>query len=108
MSSVSEMSEIKKPLAEAHEPSAGIIQRNNLNAKELEDKAARRAECRRRLVPKFKIAWAFISFLISLADVTVIIYLSYLHFSHSSDLVAWLMLLPILLNFIGIFTFLAK
>jgi hypothetical protein len=59
-------------------------------------------------VPRLRIIWSFISFSLTVADVTVIIYLSSLHFSHSSDLIAWLMLLPILLNFIGIFTFLSK
>jgi len=61
-----------------------------------------------RSVSRIKLFWIFVTFIISVADVTVIIWLSYLHFSHSSDLVAWLMLLPILLNFIGIFTFLSK
>lgn len=61
-----------------------------------------------RCVSRWKIIWAFVSFLISVADVTVIIYLSYLHFNHSQDMMAWLMLLPIVLNFIGIFTFLSK
>lgn len=65
-------------------------------------------ECRKRCISRVKIIWAFISFLLSVADVTVIIYLSYLHFHHSQDLMAWLMLMPIVLNFIGIFTFLSK
>lgn len=65
-------------------------------------------ECRKRCISRLKIVWAFVSFLLSVADVTVIIYLSYLHFHHSQDLMAWLMLLPIVLNFIGIFTFLSK
>lgn len=55
-----------------------------------------------------KVIWAFVGFLISVADVTVILYLAYLHFHHSQDIMAWLMLLPILLNFIGIFTFLSE
>lgn len=67
-----------------------------------------RAQCKKRCLSKIKIIWSFLSFLISVADVTVIIWLSYLHFSHSQDILAWLMLLPILLNFIGIFTFLSK
>lgn len=65
-------------------------------------------ECDKRCVPRVKMFWSFVSFLISVADVTVIIYLSYSHFHHSQDMMAWLMLLPILLNFIGIFTFLSK
>lgn len=65
-------------------------------------------ECSKRCVSRVKIVWSFISFLLSVADVTVIIYLSYMHFHHSQDMMAWLMLLPILLNFIGIFTFLSK
>lgn len=65
-------------------------------------------KCDERCVSRWKIIWAFLSFLISVADVTVIIYLSYLHFNHSQDMMAWLMLLPIVLNFIGIFTFLSK
>lgn len=65
-------------------------------------------KCDERCVSRWKIIWAFVSFLISVGDVTVIIYLSYLHFNHSQDMMAWLMLLPIVLNFIGIFTFLSK
>jgi len=88
MTSVTELVEAKMPLADP------------LKLTDAQKKA--------RCISRFKIVWAFISFLISTADVMVIIWLSYLHFSHSSDLIAWLMLLPILLNFIGIFTFLSK
>ncbi|KAJ6625685.1 hypothetical protein Bhyg_16313 [Pseudolycoriella hygida] len=66
-------------------------------------------KCGKRCISVWKIIWAFLSFLISVTDVTVIIYLSYLHFHHSEDnMMAWLMLLPIVLNFIGIFTFLSN
>ncbi|KAG4069047.1 hypothetical protein HA402_008358 [Bradysia odoriphaga] len=66
-------------------------------------------QCSKRCISIWKIIWAFLSFLISVTDVTVIIYLSYLHFNHSEDnMMAWLMLLPIVLNFIGIFTFLSN
>lgn len=68
-----------------------------------------RKKCGKRCISVWKIIWAFLSFVISVTDVTVIIYLSYLHFNHSEDnMMAWLMLLPIVLNFIGIFTFLSK
>lgn len=76
----------------------------NDHTKEHFKKAAKRKRC----ISRLKIVWAFLSFLLSVADVTVIIYLSYLHFHHSQDMMAWLMLLPIVLNFIGIFTFLSK
>jgi hypothetical protein len=72
------------------------------------EKIAKKEEKHRRCLSKIKIIWAFISCLISAADVVVIIVLSYLHFIHEHDIIAWLMLLPILLNFIGIFTFLSK
>ncbi len=88
MSSVSDSAESRKPLS----GSGALTQ----------------TETKERCISRIKIVWAFVSFLITVADVTVIIYLSYLHFSHSSDLIAWLMLLPILLNFIGIYTFLNK
>ncbi|CAL8089666.1 unnamed protein product [Orchesella dallaii] len=61
----------------------------------------------RKCVHWTKVIWSFVTFVISVTDVLVIIYLSYLHFHHSSDIIAWLMLLPILMNFIGIFTFLS-
>ena len=54
------------------------------------------------------IAWPLFSFLASAADVVVILYLAYTHFVHSHDILGWLMLLLILLNFIGIFAFLSK
>lgn len=81
----------------------------NGSGKEKMDKIEiEKEECHKKCVHWAKIVWSFISFWISVADVTVIIYLSYLHFHHSSDIMAWLMLLPILLNFIGIFTFLSE
>jgi len=72
------------------------------------EKTARKEERHKRCISRIKILWSFISCLISAADVIVIIVLSYLHFIHEQDIIAWLMLLPILLNFIGIFTFLSK
>lgn len=64
--------------------------------------------CKLRCIHWTKVVWAFIILWVSVADVTVIIYLSYVHFHHSADIQAWLMLLPILMNFIGIFTFLSE
>lgn len=78
---------------------------NNLPSKHVKEYFKK---CDERCVSYWKIFWALLSFLISVADVTVIIYLSYVHFSHSQDLMAWLMCMPIVLNFIGIFTFLSK
>lgn len=86
-----------------------VEMRKGFSEKEQMEKIEIEAEERKkRCVHWTKIIWSFISFLISVADVTVIIYLSYLHFHHSSDIIAWLMLMPILLNFIGIFTFLSE
>lgn len=80
----------------------------NLSVKELIERVEEENETEKKPIRWTKIIWSFISFLISLADISLVIYVSYLHFRNSSDIVAWLMLLPILLNFIGIFTFLSE
>lgn len=80
----------------------------NLSVKELLERVEEDKDEQKKPIRWTKIIWAFISFWISLADISLVIYVSYLHFSNSSDIFAWLMLLPILLNFIGIFTFLSE
>ncbi len=66
------------------------------------------SEAEYRETASLKIIWSFISFLLSGTDMAVIIWLSHLHFSSNESIIAWLMLTPILLNFVGIFTYLSK
>lgn len=89
-------------------PETKLEMNQNVTKKELLERIEENEEQQRNPICWTKIIWAFTSFCISLADVTVVIYLSYLHFSERSDIIAWMMLLPILLNFIGIFTFLSE